>query len=63
MCIENKLMEIAPFPLGYFDHFLLEPLLQNHMTSGAKLFMHYNNRPCWSKFRMRSSYYEVCRSK
>ena len=23
ICIKNDLMEIAPFPRGYFDHFLL----------------------------------------
>ena len=40
ICIKNNLMDIAPFPQGYFNHFLLQLLFQNYMTSGTKLSMH-----------------------
>ena len=35
ICIKNHLIKTAPFPRGYFDHFLLRLALipQNHMTS------------------------------
>ena len=34
ICIKNCLTEIAPFPWGYFEYFLLAFLFQSHMTLG-----------------------------
>ena len=59
ICIKNDLIEIAHFSTGAISIIFYEPLFQNQVTSGAKLFMHYSKCMCQFKFRTRSSHCKV----